>query len=113
LSRRNSSFRILAVSSAQRSVLAADIPTIAESGVPGYEVELWHGLFAPAQTPQPIIERVHQGLGAALHDDATRSRFLTLAMVPTLDTPDQFAAIVRAQKEKDLALAKELKLQMP
>jgi tripartite-type tricarboxylate transporter receptor subunit TctC len=113
LSRRNSGFRILAVSSAQRSVLAPDIPTIAESGVPGYEAELWHGLFAPAQTPQPIIERVHQGLAAALHDDATRSRFLALAMVPTLDTPDDFAAIVKAQKEKDLALAKELKLKMP
>ena len=113
LSRRDSGFRILAASSAKRSMLAPDIPTIAESGVPGYEAELWHGLFAPAQTPLPIIERIRQALASALQDESTRSRFLALAMVPTLDTPNEFAAVVKSQKEKDLALVKSLKLTMP
>ena len=110
LSRRNDGLRILAVSSAERSVLAPDIPTIAESGVPGYDVALWHGLFAPAQTPRPIVERVRSALAAAQQDEAPRARFTALGMVPILDTPEQFATIVRSQLEKDAALAKELDL---
>ena len=110
LSRRNDGLRILAVSSAERSVLAPDIPTIAESGVPGYDVALWHGLFAPAQTPRPIVERVRSALAAAQQDEATRARFTALGMVPVLDTPEQFATIVKSQLEKDATLAKELDL---
>jgi tripartite-type tricarboxylate transporter receptor subunit TctC len=110
LSRRNDGLRILAVSSAERSVLAPDIPTIAESGVPGYDVALWHGLFAPAQTPRPIVERVRSALAAAQQDQATRARFTALGMVPVLDTPEQFATIVKSQLEKDATLAKELDL---
>ena len=110
LSRRNDGLRILAVSSAERSVLAPDIPTIAESGVPGYDVALWHGLFAPAQTPRPIVERVRSALAAAQQDEATRARFTALGMVPVLDTPEQFATIVKNQLDKDATLAKELDL---
>ncbi|HKA81266.1 MAG TPA: tripartite tricarboxylate transporter substrate binding protein [Xanthobacteraceae bacterium] len=110
LSRRNEGLRILAVSTAKRSILAPDVPTIAESGVPGYEFELWHGLFAPAKTPRPIIERIRGALAAAQEDQETRARFLALGMVPTLDTPEDFAALVREQRTKDSALAKELNL---
>jgi len=110
LSRRNEGLRILAVSTAKRSILAPDVPTIAEAGVPGYDFELWHGLLAPAKTPGPIIDRIRAALAAALEDHDTRARFLALGMVPTLDTPDEFAAIVRNQRAKDSALAKELNL---
>lgn len=110
LSRRNEGLRILAVSSAERSALAADIPTIAESGVPGYDVALWHGLFVPAGTPRPIVERVRSALAAAQQDEAIRARFTALGMVPVLDTPEQFATIVQNQLEKDAALVKELDL---
>jgi len=98
------------VSTAKRSILAPDVPTIAESGVPGYEFELWHGLFAPAKTPRPIIDRIRGALAAAQEDQETRARFLALGMVPTLDTPEDFAALVRGQRIKDSALAKELNL---
>jgi Tripartite tricarboxylate transporter family receptor len=76
LSRRNAGLRILAVTSAQRSPLAPDIPTVAESGLPGYEAELWHGLFAPAHTPGPIVERLSRALAAATRGSTTRSRLL-------------------------------------
>jgi len=110
LSRRNEGLRILAVSSASRSALAPDVPTVAEEGVAGYDVALWHGLFAPAQTPRPIVETLRVALAAATQDEATRARFLALGMVPVVDTPEEFAAIVRDQAQKDSAAAKDLDL---
>jgi tripartite-type tricarboxylate transporter receptor subunit TctC len=110
LSRRNEGLRILAVSSAVRSALASDVPTVAEEGVPGYDVALWHGLFAPAQTPRPIVETLRAALAAATQDEVTRARFLALGMVPVVDTPEEFAAIVRDQAQKDSAAAKDLDL---
>jgi tripartite-type tricarboxylate transporter receptor subunit TctC len=110
LSRRNEGLRILAASTAERSVLAPDVPTIAESGVPGYDVALWHGLFVPAQTPRPTVERIRAALATAQQDEAIRARFTALGMVPVLDTPEQFATIVKNQLDKDAALVKELDL---
>ncbi len=111
LSRRNDGgLRILGVSDATRSVLAPDIATIAEQGVPGYDVALWHGLFAPAQTPRPIIERLRSALASAQKDEGVRARFLGLGMEPVLDTPEEFAKIVKTQQEKDSALVKGLDL---
>jgi tripartite-type tricarboxylate transporter receptor subunit TctC len=113
LSRRDQGLRVLAVSTAERSILAPDIPTIAESGVPGYDTGVWHGLFAPAQTPRPLIDRLHAALAAALQDDATKSRFKSFGMIPTLDTPEAFAALIDAGKKRDVALAKELDIKAP
>jgi tripartite-type tricarboxylate transporter receptor subunit TctC len=110
LSRRNDGLRILGASSAKRSVLAPDIPTIAEQGLAGYDVALWHGLFAPAQTPRPVIERLRSAL--AQQDDGVRARFLGLGMEPILDTPEEFSSIVKTQQEKDSALVKDLDLKV-
>ena len=110
LSRRDAGLRILAVTSAQRSDLAPDIPTVAESGLPGYEAELWHGLFVPTQTPRPVVLRIRSALAFALGDDAIRARFLKLGMVPVIDTPEQFSKLVSAQRAKDIGLARELGL---
>lgn len=110
LSRKDQGLRVLAVSSATRSALAPDIPTVAEEGVPGYDVALWHGLFAPAQTPRPTVESLRAALAAATRDEATRARFLALGMVPVVDTPEEFAAIVKDQAQKDSAAAKDLDL---
>jgi tripartite-type tricarboxylate transporter receptor subunit TctC len=112
LSRRNDGLRILGVSGATRSILAPDIPTISEQGVPGYDVALWHGLFAPAQTPRPVVERLRSALASAQQDEGVRARFLGLGMEPILDTPEEFSSIVRTQQEKDSALVKELDLKM-
>ena len=71
---------------------------------------LWHGLFAPARTPRPIVETLRAALAAATQDAVTRARFLALGMVPVVDTPEEFAAIVRDQAQKDSAAAKDLDL---
>jgi tripartite-type tricarboxylate transporter receptor subunit TctC len=113
LSRRDQGLRVLAVSTAERSILAPDVPAIAEAGVPGYDTGVWHGLFAPAQTPRSVIERLHTALAAALQDDATKARFKSFGMIPSLDTPEAFAALIEAGKKRDVALAKELNLQAP
>jgi tripartite-type tricarboxylate transporter receptor subunit TctC len=110
LSRRNAGLRILAVASAQRSPLAPDIPTIAESGLPGYEAVLWHGLFAPAHTQSPIVERIRGALAAATRDGTIRSRFRTLGMIPVLDTPEGFQKIIAEERVRDIALARTLNL---
>jgi tripartite-type tricarboxylate transporter receptor subunit TctC len=110
LSRRNDGLRILGVSGSTRSILAPDIPTIAEQGIPGYDVALWHGLFAPGQTPRPVVERLRAALASAQQDEGVRKRFLGLGMEPVLDTPEEFSRIVKTQREKDSALAKDLDL---
>jgi len=110
LSRRNAGLRILAVTSPQRSPLAPDIPTVAESGLPGYDAELWHGLFAPAHTPSPVIERLRSALAAATRDSTIRSRFRMLGMIPALDTPAEFQKTIAEERVKDLALARSLNL---
>jgi tripartite-type tricarboxylate transporter receptor subunit TctC len=110
LSRRNAGLRILAVASAKRSPLAPDIPTIAESGLPGYEAELWHGIFVPAQTPKPVVERLRRALAAVSQDDSIRTRFMKLGMIPAFDTSEQFQEIIAKERAKDLALVRTLNL---
>lgn len=110
LSRRNAGLRILAVASAQRSPLAPDIPTIAEAGLPGYDAQVWHGLFAPSHTPAPVVERLRRALAAATGDSTVRSRFRMLGMLPVLDTPSEFQEAIAEERAKDLALARTLNL---
>src|SRR3546814_3938620 len=61
------SLRALAVTSPQRSVLLPEVPTVAELGLPGYELDQWHGILAPAGTPQAIIERLNSAIAAVMH----------------------------------------------
>jgi tripartite-type tricarboxylate transporter receptor subunit TctC len=67
--------RALGVATAKRTSLLPDVPTIAEAGVPGYEVDLWYGLFAPAGTPEPVVQAVNAALNKALADKDMLARF--------------------------------------
>ena len=78
--------RALAVTSAQRSPALPDVPTVAESGVPGYENNVWFGLWAPKNTPQPIIAKLNAELNKALADPSVRERITKDAGAP-MDTP--------------------------
>ena len=92
--------RAYGVSSAKRASVAPDIPTIAEAGVPGFEVVQWFGVFAPAGTPHDVIGKVHSSIVRALQDPATRERFLSDGAEPVGSTPEQFAAVLRADVKK-------------
>jgi tripartite-type tricarboxylate transporter receptor subunit TctC len=83
--------RMLAVTSAKRSTLLPDVPTIAESGVPGFDAVLRYGLVAPAGTPRPIIERLNTALRTALESKAVGNRLAIEGAEPLPSTPEQYA----------------------
>ena len=89
--------RALAVTSAQRSPLEPALPTMAESGVPGYEVVGWQGLFAVAGTPPEIVARLHAEVAKALRLPEARERLAGLGAEPVGSSPAEFAAFVRAE----------------
>lgn len=90
--------KLLAVTSAKRSPLAPAVPTIAESGVPGYEATIWFGLLAPAGTPPAIVERLSKEVGAVLAQPKLRQQFSTIQL--TAGTPQQFAALIAREIPK-------------
>ena len=97
---RNNRVRAFGVSSGQRSPVATEIPTLAEAGVPGYEVVQWFGIIAPAGTPRDIITRLHAATVKAVQDPQVKERFLTDGGETVGNTPEQFAAIIRADLAK-------------
>lgn len=92
--------RALAVTTAKRSPLAPDLPTIAETGVPGFDISTWFGIFAPAGTPKPALDRLHAEFAKALAAADVRDRMTSMGAEPVGNTPDEFAAFVRSEGEK-------------
>ena len=94
--------RILAhgVSSAKRSTVIPEVPTIAEAGVPGYEVVQWFGILAPAGTPHEIVARLHSASIRALQDPQVKQRFLADGGETVGNSPEEFAAIIRSDLAK-------------
>lgn len=94
--------RILAhgVSSAKRSPVIPEVPTIAEAGVPGYEVVQWFGILAPAGTPREVVARLHSASIRALQDPVVKERFLADGGETVGNSPEEFAKIIRSDFEK-------------
>lgn len=90
----------LAVSTAKRSALAPDLPTMAEAGVAGYDLAAWFAAFAPAKTPRPVIDKLNQAFVAALNDKTTQERLLTAGIEPETSTPDELKAFVPVEIKK-------------
>jgi len=97
---RAGKLRALAVTTIKRSAAAPDIPTIAESGVPGYDANAWFGVFAPAGTPPAVIGRLHAEIGKIVRVPQIRDRFLALGAEPVGSAPEQFAAFYRNEVAK-------------
>jgi tripartite-type tricarboxylate transporter receptor subunit TctC len=97
---RAGKLRGLGVTGAQRFSGAADFPTIAEAGLPGYEVSGWSGLFAPARTPRAAIDRLATETAKILADPALKERFLAQGAEPAVKMPDEFAAFVDSEVRK-------------
>jgi tripartite-type tricarboxylate transporter receptor subunit TctC len=83
--------RALGVTSAKRSAALPDVPTIAEAGLPGYEVAPWFAVFMPAGTPKPIIDKMHAALIEAMKQPDVRARFQTIGAEPIGSTPEELA----------------------
>jgi tripartite-type tricarboxylate transporter receptor subunit TctC len=97
----------LGVASPKRIASAPDLPTIAEQGLPGFDVTSWYSLVAPAGTPQPIIERLHRELAKALAESDVRERIAGLGAEPVGNSPSEFAAMQRTEAARWAKLAKE------
>ena len=92
--------RALGVTSPKRSSIAPDIPTVAESGLPGYEVVIWFGVLAPARTPAPIVDKVSQDLAALMKMPDLKERLSQLGSEPVGTTPAQFADLMKNDTAK-------------
>lgn len=88
--------RALGITGAKRLRLNPEIPTIAEAGVPGYDVTVWYGVLAPAGTPANVIKRLHVDIVRALNLPEVRERLINEGGEPTGNTPEQFGALIRA-----------------
>ena len=98
--------RALGVTAAKRSVVAPDVPTIAESGAPGYEVENWYGVLAPAGTPREIVNRLNAEIIKLLHAKDVKELLNNQGFEVLHSTPDQFAAFSKTEFEKWAKLVK-------
>ena len=92
--------RAIAVSGLRRSTVMADVPTVAESGVPGFEAGSWYGLLAPAATPKAIVDRLNREVVRIVQLPDVRERLTAEAFDIPLDTPEQFAAYIKADVVK-------------
>jgi tripartite-type tricarboxylate transporter receptor subunit TctC len=97
---RSGAVRGLAVTGAQRSSALPNLPTVAESGVPGYEVSAWFGIFAPAGVPHPVVQRLNAEFVKAMQQPDLRQRLASQGAEPLTSTPEEFAAYLRSEIDK-------------
>jgi tripartite-type tricarboxylate transporter receptor subunit TctC len=104
--------RALAVSSLKRSPTAPEIPTVAESGLPGFEVSVWFAVLAPAATPKPILERLNQLLVKALQAPDVRERLGSQGAEPVGNTPEQFTQVMKRDLAKWAKVVKDADIRL-
>ena len=92
--------RALAVTSGKRSLGVPEIPTVAEAGIPGFANDVWYALFAPAGTPRSVVTRLHEEIATSIAQPALRERMLAAGLEPLGNSPDEFAAYLRAEVAK-------------
>lgn len=99
--------RGLAITARQRSSVAPEFPTLAESGLPGYEVDQWYGIITSAKVPRPIVDKLSVAIGEGLKSPETAQRLSRDGSVPVGSTPDQFSAHIRGEIAKWRKLVKD------
>jgi tripartite-type tricarboxylate transporter receptor subunit TctC len=101
----------LAVSTAKRSALAPDLPTMVEAGVPNFDLAAWFAAFVPAKTPKPVIEKLHAALVAAVSDKDTQEKLLAAGIEPESSTPEELRGFVQAEIKKWAEIVKAAGIQ--
>jgi len=99
--------RGLAVSTAKRIGAAPDLPTVAEAGVPGYDITLWHGLVGPRGLPRPIVEQLNRDINTAMHSADAEKVLADDGILPSGGTPEQFAATIRTDIDRWAKVVKQ------
>ena len=111
-SARDGRLRALAVTTRNRIAPFPDLPTIAEAGVPGYEISTWYGIWAPMRTPPAIIARMQQAVATAARNPETRARFDALGAEPVADGPEDYARFVRAEYDRWGKLVRDARIKL-
>jgi len=103
---QSGAIRALAVTTLKRTAALPSVPTIAESGFPGFDATTWHGLVAPAGTPKDIVATLNRAAIAALNDAEVRKALVELGVDVVADTPDEFRAYIKSEIPKWAAIVK-------
>ena len=103
--------RALAVTTARRSSALPDLPTMQESGIPGYEFSSWYGLLAPRAVPAPVVARLNEAVNRTLEQNDLRAKLAQEAAEPMGGTPGQFSDLLRRDVKRFSDLVRQLKLQ--
>ena len=97
---RNGRLRAIALTGTQRIAQAPDVPTVSESGLPGFEISVWYGFAVPAAAPKPVVQKLNREIAAALHQPAVSARLQSLGLTIVGDTAEEFARFVAAESDK-------------
>jgi len=97
---RSGKLRPIAVTALKRHPQAPEVPTVDESGLPGFEISVWYGFAVPAATPKPVVQKLNAEIGKALHVPAVAERLQSLGLAIVADTPEDFARFVASESEK-------------
>ena len=108
---RDGRLRALAVTTGRRVPGFEELPTVAEAGVPGYEISTWYGVWAPAQTPPRIVTRLQSSIAKGLTEPDVKARLDALGAQPVGDTPEEFASFVRSEYERWGRLVKSARIE--
>ena len=92
--------RALAVTTAKRSVILPELPTVAEAGLPGFEADNWYGVVTTMKTPRPVIDRLNAEIGRALHAPDVKQLLLSQGLEVRTSTPQEFSAYIRSEFDK-------------
>ncbi|HTS40082.1 MAG TPA: tripartite tricarboxylate transporter substrate binding protein [Xanthobacteraceae bacterium] len=109
---REGKLRALAVISPTRAAALPDLPTMAEAGLPGFDVPIWFGLMAPAGTPQPIIDRLHRETVRVLAAPDVRQRYGALGLEVAANTPAEFSAVIKSEIPRWAKLIDEARIKV-
>lgn len=104
---RSGAIRPLAVTTARRSSALPDVPTVAESGYPGFDISTWYGVWAPAATPAPVVQKLSSAIADIVRMPAVREQFAGLGAEPVGNTPDEFAAFAKKELAKWARIVKQ------
>lgn len=104
--------RALGVTSAKRTPLLPDVPTVAEQGLPGYELDQWHGFMVPAKTPKAIVDKINTDIAAILKRPDINEKLLQAVYTPTTSTPEEFRKLVIDDIDRFTALTTKIGLKI-
>jgi tripartite-type tricarboxylate transporter receptor subunit TctC len=107
---KSGKLRGIAITGARRSSIAPEFPTMAETGMPGYEVVTWFGLLTTAGTPAEVINKIHSDLGQSLTQPAVKEQFAKLGLEVVGSAPDQYAQFLRSENTRWGNMVRQLKL---